>query len=57
MRLLATACEFVGVFAGVAGERGSERGANWCPAEERVVGRLGGGAAAGGGDSAAGAAG
>ena len=35
------------VFAGVAGERGSERGANWCQADERVVGRLGGGATAG----------
>ena len=28
--------------AGVAGERGSERGANWCRVKERVTGRLGG---------------
>ena len=30
------------VCAGVAGKRGSERGANWCPVKERVMGRLGG---------------
>ena len=31
-----------GVLAGVAGERGSERGANWCQVKERVTGRFGG---------------
>ena len=30
------------VCAGVAGKRGSERGANWCLVKERVMGRLGG---------------
>ena len=30
----------------MAGDRGSERGANLCLADERVVGRLGGGVAA-----------
>ena len=51
-----------GVLAGVAGERGSERGANWCRVKERVTGRLGGcetgrGAVAGWVGSATGAAG
>ena len=46
----------------MAGDRGSERGANLCLADERVVGRLGGvvaarGAAAGWVGSAVGAAG
>ena len=30
------------VCAGVAGKRGSERGANWCLVKELVMGRLGG---------------
>ena len=38
--------DFQGSSLGVAGDRGSERGANLCLADERVVGRLGGGVAA-----------
>ena len=40
--------EFSGVLLGVAGDRGSERGAKLGLADECVVGRLGGGVAASG---------